>query len=162
MARFSATTQSEAVVPADRMEIWRALTDPDLLPRLTPLLRKIDADGDTWTWHMTRIAALGVSISPSFTETMSFDEGRQIKYTHTPPPGVRERAGAEGWYELSDVATGTLLRISLGLEVDLPLPRSTSPAVRKVMEGTMNRMGERFSANLLRHLGLEPDAALSA
>jgi carbon monoxide dehydrogenase subunit G len=162
MPRFTATTESVAVVPADRMAIWDALTDPDLLPRLTPLLRKIDADGDTWTWHMTRISALGVSISPSFTEAMRFDEGRRIDYTHTPPPGVRERAGAEGWYELTDVDGGTELKISLGLEVDLPLPRSAGPAVRKVMEATMTRMGDRFSANLLQHLGLEPDAALSA
>ena len=162
MARFTATTESEAVVPADRMEIWDALTDPDLLPRLTPLLRKIDAEGDMWTWHMTRIAALGVSISPSFTESMSFDEGRRIVYTHTPPEGARERAGAEGWYQLNDVDGGTELRISLGLEVDLPLPRSAAPAVRRVMGATMTRMGDRFSANLLRHLGLEPDAALSA
>ena len=162
MARFTATTESEAVVPADRMKIWAALTDPELLPRLTPLLRKIDADGDIWTWHMTRIAALGVSISPSFTEAMRFEEGRRIDYTHEPPRGVRERAGAEGRYELNDVDGGTELKISLGLEVDLPLPRSTAPAVRKVMEATMNRMGERFSANLLHHLGLAPDAARSA
>jgi carbon monoxide dehydrogenase subunit G len=162
MARFTATTDTEAVVPADRMEIWKALTDPDLLPRLTPLLRKIDADGDIWTWHMTRIAALGVSISPSFTESMSFDPGRRIEYTHTPPPGVRERAGAEGWYNLRDVDGGTELRISLGLEVELPLPRTAAPAVHKVMEATMNRMGDRFSANLLRHLGVESEAALSA
>jgi carbon monoxide dehydrogenase subunit G len=158
MTRFTATNESVAVVPAHRMEIWRALTDPELLPRLTPLLRSIDADGDTWTWHMTRISALGVSISPSFTETMRFDEGHRIEYTHTPPAGVRERAGAEGWYELSDVEGGTQLKISLGLEVELPLPRRAGPAVRKVMGGTLNRMGDRFSANLLRHLGLREDA----
>jgi carbon monoxide dehydrogenase subunit G len=162
MTRFTATTESVAVVPADRMDIWRALTDPDLLPRLTPLLRSIDADGDTWTWHMTKISALGVSISPSFTETMHFDEGRRIDYSHTPPAGVRERAGAAGWYELSDVEGGTQLKISLGLDVELPLPRRTAPAVRRVMEGTLNRMGDRFSANLLRHLGLAENAALSA
>lgn len=162
MTRFTATTQSEAIVPADRMEIWRALTDPALLPELTPLLRRIDADGDTWTWHMTRISALGVSISPSFTERMAFDEGRRIDYTHTPPDGTRERAGAEGSYDLSDAADGTALKISLTLEVDLPLPRSATPAVRKVMQATMTRMGDKFSANLLHHLGLEPDAALSA
>ena len=47
MTRFTATTESEAIVPAARKDIWAALTDPDLLPRLTPLLRRIDADGDT-------------------------------------------------------------------------------------------------------------------
>lgn len=162
MTRFTATTESDAIVPADRMDIWSALTDPKLLPELTPLLRRIDADGDRWTWHMTRISALGVSISPSFTERMIFTDGRRIEYTHTPPDGTRERAGAEGWYDLSDVDGGTALRISLTLDVDLPLPRSATPAVRRVMQATMNRMGDKFSANLLHHLGLEPGAALSA
>ncbi|HEY8301861.1 MAG TPA: hypothetical protein VIG48_08175 [Jatrophihabitans sp.] len=162
MTRYSATTDSAAIVPAERLDIWRALTDPVLLPRLTPLLRQIDADGDIWTWHMTRISALGVSISPSFTERMTFNEGRRIEYTHTPPSGSRERAGAEGWYDLSDAEDGTALKISLTLAVELPLPRSATPAVRRVMQATMNRMGDKFSANLLHHLGLEPDAALSA
>ncbi len=162
MTRFSATTESEAIVPAERADIWTALTDPDLLRRLTPLLRRIDADGDVWTWHMAQISALGVSISPSFTEQMHFDEGHRIEYTHQPPAGVRERAGAEGWYDLSDTADGTALKISLTLEVDLPLPRRAAPAVRRVMKATMTRMGDRFSANLMRHLGLAEDAALSA
>jgi len=158
MSRFTATTESEAIVPAPRMDIWAALTDPELLPKLTPLLRRIDADGDTWTWHMARISALGVSISPSFTEQMHFDEGHRIEYTHRPPSDVRERAGAEGWYDLSDTPDGTALKISLTLEVELPLPRRAAPAVRRVMQATMTRMGDRFSANLLRHLGLAEDA----
>ena len=162
MSRFAATTESGAIVPADRLDIWRALTDPVLLPQLTPLLRRIDADGDIWTWHMARISALGVSISPSFTERMTFDDGHRISYTHAPPPDTRERAGAEGWYDLRDTAEGTKLAISLTLEVDLPLPRSAGPAVRRVMQATMTRMGDKFSANLLHHLGLAPDAALSA
>jgi carbon monoxide dehydrogenase subunit G len=154
MTRFTATTESQAVVPAERSRIWDALTDPGLLPQLTPLLRSIDADGDTWTWHMARIAALGVSISPSFTEQMRFDQGRRIEYTHRPPEGVHERAGAEGWYDLADTDGGTQLKISLSLEVDLPLPRRASPAVSRVMHATMTRMGDRFSANLLQHLGV--------
>ena len=162
MTRFSATTESGAIVPAERADIWAALTDPKLLPELTPLLRRIDAQGDTWTWHMACISALGVSISPSFTERMTFRAGRRIEYTHAPPPGTRERAGAEGWYDLSDTDDGTALKISLTLEVDLPLPRSAKPAVRRVMQATMNRMGDKFSANLMHHLGLAPDAALSA
>lgn len=162
MSRFSATTESGAIVPAERIDIWHALTDPELLPELTPLLRRIDADGDIWTWHMARISALGVSICPSFTERMTFRAGQRIEYTHTPPAGARERAGAEGWYDLSDTSEGTALKISLTLEVDLPLPRSAAPAVRRVMQATMNRMGDRFSANLMRHLGLTPDDALSA
>jgi carbon monoxide dehydrogenase subunit G len=154
MNRFTAFTQSEAVVPADRSAIWKALTDPVLLPQLTPLLRSIEVDGDHWRWHMIRIAALGVSISPVFTERMRFDPGRRIDYTHEPPPGVTERTGAEGTYELSDVHGGTRLAISLTLEVEMPLPRAASPAVSRVMKTTMERTGDRFSANLLRHLGV--------
>jgi hypothetical protein len=93
---------------------------------------------------------------------MTFAEGGRIEYTHQPPNGTRERAGAEGWYDLDDADGGTRLKISLTLEVDLPLPRSAGPAVRRVMQATMNRMGDKFSANLMHHLGLEPDAALSA
>lgn len=150
--RFSATNRSEAVVRADREVVWAVLTDPELLPKLTPLLQRIDADGDLWTWHMRRIAALGVSIVPAFTERMTFDEGNRIDYTHEAPRGVRERAGAEGWYVLTDVADGTKLQIQLTLSVDLPLPKAAAPAVQRVMSSMMARTGQRFSANLLRQL----------
>src|SRR4249919_213780 len=103
MSTFSATTDSEAVVPADREAIWAALTDPDLLPRLTPLLRSIEADGDRWRWEMSRVSVLGVSLIPSFTERMSFDAPHRIEYTHAPPAGRNERTGADGWYELTEV-----------------------------------------------------------
>jgi carbon monoxide dehydrogenase subunit G len=156
---FSATTTADSVVPADRMTIWSALTDPDLLPKLMPLLRKIDADGDVWTWRMTRIAALGVSITPTFTERMTFDEGHRIEYRHEPPEGTVERSGVNGWYRLSDVDTGTRLEISLTLHIALPLPRYLAPAVTRVMTSTMNRTGDRFAANLARHLGLRAPAS---
>jgi carbon monoxide dehydrogenase subunit G len=155
MSSFSATTDNEAIVPADRMAIWAALTDPKLLPELTPLLSKIETDGDLWTWHMKRISALGVGITPSFTERMSFVEGSRIEYSHEAPEGVSERAGAEGIYDLSDVEGGTRLKIKLTLQVELPLPRRLAPAVSRVMKGTMERTGDKFSANLLRHLGVD-------
>jgi carbon monoxide dehydrogenase subunit G len=154
MSRFSANTESEAVVPAERAAIWAALTDPVVLPRLTPLLRSIDTDGDVWRWHLMSISALGVSIAPSFTEQMRFMDGRRIEYAHQPPPGANERTGADGWYELSDVDGGTQLAISLTLHVELPLSRIAAPAVTKVMKSTMQRTGDRFSANLLHHLGV--------
>ena len=55
MNTFSAQTESDAVVPASRSDIWAALTDPDLLPRLTPFLEHIEADGDLWRWELSRI-----------------------------------------------------------------------------------------------------------
>ena len=154
MNRFSATTNSEAVVAADRDAIWAALTDPDLLPRLTPLLRHIETDGDRWRWELTRIPVLGVSISPSFTERMHFDPPERIEYTPAPPPGRIEHTAAEGWYQLDEVEGGTRLRISLTLSVDLPLARAARPAVQRVMRIVMARTGERFAVNLLRHLGV--------
>jgi uncharacterized protein YndB with AHSA1/START domain len=155
MNRFSATTEDEAVVAADRMQVWAALTDPELLPKLTPLLTGIDADGDLWRWHMVSISALGVSISPAFTERMHFVEGTEISYTHEPPPDTVERTGAEGRYRLTDVPGGTHLAITLTLHVELPLPHSAAPAVRRVMAATMMRTGRKFAANLLRHLGVD-------
>lgn len=153
MNSFSATTESTAVVAAERSEVWAVLTDPVLLPKLTPLLRRIDTDGDLWRWHLVRLSVLGVGINPVFTERMVFEQGRRIDYTHEPPAGVVERTGAEGRYLLADAAGGTRLDISLTLHVDLPLSRLATPAVTAVMKATMQRMGDRFSVNLLRHLG---------
>jgi carbon monoxide dehydrogenase subunit G len=154
MNSFSATTDSEAVVPADREAIWAALTDPVLLPRLTPLLRRIEADGDVWRWEMSRVAVLGVSFSPCFTEKMTFEAPHRIEYTHAPPKGRVERTGAEGWYELTEVDGGTRLRISLTLTVELPLARAARPAVTGVMKAVMMRTGEKFARNLLAELGV--------
>lgn len=153
MARFSATTRSAVVLAVPRERIWAALVDPELLPRLTPLLRRIEVDGPFWRWHLTGLSVLGVGITPVFTERMVFYEGRGIGYTHAPPPGVLEPAGAEGSYVLVDVPGGTHLAIELTLTVELPLPRLAAPAVRTVMTATMQRMGERFGVNLMRHLG---------
>src|SRR5687768_4034165 len=73
MNTFSAQTESDAVVPAPRSDIWAALTDPDLLPKLTPFLERIEADGDLWRWELSRIPILGVALAPCFTERMTFD-----------------------------------------------------------------------------------------
>ena len=143
---------------AERSQIWAVLTDPVLLPKLTPLLQRIDADGDLWHWHMIRIAVLGVGIGTAFTERMRFEEGRRIDYSHEPPRGVTERTGAAGSYVLSDVQGGTHLAISLTLHVDLPLSTLASPVVTRVMKATMQRTGDRFSTNLLKHLNVSTPA----
>jgi carbon monoxide dehydrogenase subunit G len=158
MTRFRATNHSEAVVCADRQEVWSALTDPALLPRLTPLLQRIDTgvagDQDLWRWHLIRISVLGVGIATTFTERMRFEEGRRIEYIHEPPAGTTERTGANGSYTLRDVDGGTHLEIDLALHVDLPLSRLASPAVVRTMEAVMSRTGDRFATNLLNHLGI--------
>lgn len=140
------------MVTADRAAVWGVLTDPVLLPKLTPLLRRIDADGDRWRWHLVRLKVLGVGIAPVFTERMVFDAQQRIDFTHEPPGGVTEWAGARGHYELSDAEDGTRLSIALTVDMDLPLSRLASPVVTRTMQATMAATGERFSANLLRHL----------
>ena len=153
MARFTATTRRQAVVPAERVEVWQVLTDPHLLPRLTPYLDRILVDGDRWRWEMSRLPVLSVSVAPSFTERMEFDPRSRIDFTHEPPPGTTEKAAAEGTYTLEEVAPReTQLTIDLTLTVDLPLPKVAAPAVGAVMQGVINRMGEKFAENLLEHL----------
>ncbi|MDQ6640973.1 MAG: SRPBCC family protein [Actinomycetota bacterium] len=169
MAWFKTSTRSEAVVAADRTDVWAALVDPDLLPRLTPFLRHIEVLPSTlrrgsgqassgqaahWRWELTRIPILGASLQPTFTEKMRFEEGCRIEFEHDPPAGVRERAGVEGWYHLADVEGGTHLAISLGVAADLPIGRIGKPAVVAAMKGVLAGMGSRFSANLLDHLGV--------
>jgi hypothetical protein len=149
------------VVAADRADLWAVLTDPDMLASLTPLLERIDADGDLWRWDMAGLSVLGVGVAPSFTERMRFEEARLIEYTHEPPAGVVERAGATGWYRLSDVHGGVELAIRLRLSLELPLSRVVAPAVTRAMAATMQAIGNRFSRNLLRHLGVEPPVPLS-
>lgn len=152
MATFTASTSSTAVVAAERAAIWETLTDPTLLPRLTPYLDKISVDGDHWYWEMSKLPVLSVSVAPSFTERMDFDPEQRIDFTHSPPAGTKEKAAAEGSYELEDHPDGTKLSIDLTLKVDLPLPRASGPAVQRVMRGVMDRMGEKFATNLMRHL----------
>ena len=153
MATFTATTRNREVVPAGRAEIWEALTDPTLLPRLTPYLDTITVDGHHSRGEMTTLPVLSVSVAPSFTELMEFEEHSRIEFTHDPPAGQDEKAAAEGKYHLEDAGPGrTDLSIELTLEVDLPLPRVAAPAVGRVMKGVMDRMGQKFATNLMDHL----------
>lgn len=111
-----------------------------------------------WRWQLVGISVLGVGISTTFTERMRFDQKRRIDYTHEPPKGVTERTGVDGRYELCDVSGGTHLAISLTLHVELPLSKLATPVVTRAMKATMGRTGDRFSTNLLRHLGVKGSA----
>jgi carbon monoxide dehydrogenase subunit G len=155
MATFSATTSAQADVAADRIEIWKALVDPGLVAGLTPFVRRISADGDHWHWELSGLELLGRKLAPAFTERMVFDEGRRIEFHHEPPEGVTERAGVNGWYDLSDGPGGaTRLETRLEICLEAPLPKVSGPAVRAAMKGVMATMGDRFSKNLLDHLGV--------
>ena len=154
MNSFSARTEAEAVVPAEREEIWAALTDPGLVARMTPFVRSIESRGRHWWWEMSRLQVLGAGVAPAFTEQMTFTDLERIEFRHDPPAGSRERTGVQGWYHLSEASGGTHLATSLEVAVELPLPRVSGPAVTTAMKGVMATMGERFSHNLLDHLGV--------
>jgi carbon monoxide dehydrogenase subunit G len=155
MTRFSADTRAEAVVAAPRAEIWAALTDPDVVAELTPFVRRITADGDCWQWQLSGLTVLGVGIAPAFTERMEYDEPRRIEFRHDPPAGVSERSAVQGWYELEELPAGTRLLTAMEITLDLPLPRRSGPVVRATMRRLIGQMGDRFSRNLLDHLGAE-------
>ena len=159
MTRFSARTEAGAVVSADRDEIWSVLVDPDLVARLTPFVTSIREQGEHWRWEMSKLQVLGVGVAPAFTERMAFADKERIEFEHDPPTAGKERAGAFGWYDLAEHEDGTMLATRLEIALDLPLPRASAPAVHATMRGVMGQMGERFSRNLCRHLGLENGAA---
>lgn len=155
MARFEVRNDSVEAVSAPRDAVWAVMSDNDLLAELTPLISSITADGERWTWCLARFEALGVAVAPCFTVSMTFDEPSRIAFRHDPPPGVEERAGADGHYELREVEGGTVLDIDLTMHVELPLPRAMRGVVEAVFARTTQAHGDRFFANLLAHLGAE-------
>lgn len=154
LATFSAKTEANAVVPAERSRIWDALVDPDLVARLTPFVKQIRVEGDHWIWSLSGLNVLSVKFAPTFTERMELRDQERIDFHHEPPAGSKERAGVHGWYDLSDTDGDTNLATSLEICVDLPLPKLSGPAVRTAMKGVIATMGDRFSKNLLAHLGV--------
>ncbi len=152
MTSFTATNRSTATLTSSREDIWDALTDPELLPKLTPYLHRIDVDGDRWTWQMAKIPMMGKSIGTCFTEIMSFDEPSRISYTHD-DSRTDEPTWVEGDYHLKDAGRGTDVSIELSVTSELPFPKFMRPAVEGGMSAVMAGMGRRFASNLLRHLG---------
>ncbi|MGI8755047.1 MAG: SRPBCC family protein [Acidimicrobiales bacterium] len=160
MTTFSSRNRSTAIVPAPRSAIWDALSDPNSLASLTPLVSEIRASGDTWSWALTGISALGMTVAPTFTEQMTFEDQRHIGFRHDPPEAGGERAGANGHYDLADAPNGaTRLVIDITICVELPLPKLSTRAVERVMATTMARTGDAFARNLYTRLGLDPARA---
>ncbi|WP_436792701.1 SRPBCC family protein [Actinospongicola halichondriae] len=160
MHRFEARNISTAEVPAPRSAIWEVLRSPESLAELTPLLDGITVDGDHWCWRLGGFSALGIEVSPSFTECMQFVPEESIDFRHDPPAGSRERAGADGVYTLEALGDArTKLDIDITLHVELPLPRASRRAVERIMSSTMVRTGNVFAERLYERLGVDPAAA---
>ncbi len=152
MTRFSASNQSEATLKSSQGDIWKALTDPTLLPELTPYLHRIDVDGDRWTWHVAKVPILGKSIGSTFTEVMTFDEPDRIGFAHDSERS-EEQTEVNGEYRLRPDGSGTHVAIDLGVTVELPFPKAMRRPVERSIATVMALMGRRFARNLLRHLG---------
>ncbi|MDZ5660885.1 hypothetical protein HN031_04835 [Nocardioides sp. zg-1308] len=158
MATFRARNRSSAVLRSSRGEVWAALTDADLVARITPFVTAIDVAGDRWTWRMGTIPVLGISVAPTFTEVMELHPRDRIVFTHD-PERPEEMTSVMGTYDLADhPGGGTEVSIDLQISCALPLPGLARPAVERVMAGVVKHMGTVFSRNLLEHLG-EAEAA---
>lgn len=153
MATFRAHDRSSAILRSSRAEVWAALTDADLVARMTPYVTSIVVDGDRWVWRMGTIPVLGISVAPQFTEVMELHPEERIAFSHDPARS-QEMTAVEGTYVLADHADGTEVSIDLQISCNLPLPGLARPAVERVMAGVVKHMGAVFSRNLLTHLGL--------
>lgn len=152
MTRFTATNKSSATLASSRSEVWGALTDATLLPKLTPYLQRIDVNGDRWTWHVTKVPVLGKSIGTIFTEVMTFDEPKRIGFEHD-PRRTEEKASMHGEYHLEEAGSGTRVSIEIGIAIELPFPKAMRRLVEGAIAAVMAGIGHRFATNLLRHLG---------
>ena len=54
---------------------------------------------------------------------------------------------------MSEVDAGTRLDTSMRITLDLPLPKAAGRAVQGTVCRVIEQMGDRFSRNLLDHLG---------
>ncbi|MGL5819033.1 MAG: SRPBCC family protein [Phycicoccus sp.] len=153
MNRFTTSTTAEATVSASPGEVWAAVTDASLLARLTPFLSHIADHGAHWVWEMAGVPALGRTLTFTFTERMTFDAPHRIEFVHEPPDGATEHAGVAGWYLLEPRDGGTHLSTALHITAHLPAPALMRSPVQGAMHQVASFMGNRFSQNLLRHLG---------
>jgi carbon monoxide dehydrogenase subunit G len=152
MTRFSASNSSAATLKSPRDKVWAALTDPKLLPQLTPYLHRIDAVDDRWTWHVTKVPILGKSIGSTFTEVMTFEEPDRIEFVHDKEK-TEELTEVHGEYRLADRDGGTHVEIDIEVAVELPFPKAMRRPVERTISTVMAGMGKVFARNLLRHLG---------
>ncbi|WP_157965462.1 hypothetical protein [Euzebya rosea] len=151
MTCFAQRVIANDVLDVEHDRVFDVLADPDCLATLTPLVARIDTNGDRWTWQLVEVSALGVTATARFTTLMDIGTDA-IRFR--PAPDVDERASATGHLEVTPEADGrTRVAIDLTATVELPLPRMMSRPVTAVMFATMRGGGSRFADNLLDHLG---------
>ena len=154
MTLFTQRVIADDVLAVEPGRVFDVLADPNCLATLTPLVARIETDGERWTWQLVEVSALGVTATARFTTLMDIGS-EAIRFR--PATDVDERASATGHLEVTaDETGGTRVAIDLTATVELPLPRMMSRPVTAVMFATMRGGGSRFADNLLDHLG-NPD-----
>jgi carbon monoxide dehydrogenase subunit G len=151
VATFSSSRSDTADVPHPVEAVWDVLVDPDAIARMTPMVSRIMADGDQWTWCLQGVPLPGRALDLSMVETMKFTPQTRIDFTHGPLERHLQ-AGAEGHYGLEPIEAGTRLTIDLTISARLPIPGVARPAVTTAMAQVLRQMGTRFAANMLREL----------
>ena len=105
---------------------------------------------------MSGLEVLGVGITPAFTERMTFTDLEHIDFAHEPARRRPASAPAStGGTTSPTTRAARCCATSLEVVVELPLPRLSAPGGHAAMKGVMATMGDRFSRNLLDHLGVE-------
>ena len=153
MATFTRSRRDTADVPHPVDAVWDLLVDPDAIARMTPMVSRIEANGDQWLWCLQGVPLPGRALDLSMLETMVFEPQTRIEFTHGPLERHLQ-AGAEGHYALEPAGEGaTRLTIDLTVSARLPIPGLARPAVHTAMAQVLRQMGARFATNLLRELG---------
>ena len=153
MATFSTSNRSAATVTADVEAVWDVLTDPALVARLTPFLQRVRRGGRALGLAADEGARCSARASRSRSASGWTSTPHRIDFTHDPAPGADEAAGVVGWYALALVRMGRTSRRRWRSPSTSPSPVSSGPPSITAMKGVVALMGQRFSHNLLSHLG---------
>jgi uncharacterized protein YndB with AHSA1/START domain len=131
-----------AVVPAESDEVFRYLTDPDLLPRWIDGLRESRPVGD----GVTRVGARSIEVVEArgkmvemTSEVTVLDPGRALGVRIT-YPGAGD---TDMVYELTPVARGTELRLTVTPRyrgVARLVVRLMQSSMRKQLQGNLDRL----------------------
>ena len=152
-----ATHRGKAVIEAQRQAIWDALVDtgpgrPDDAVRAAAS----GPDDEHWSWQLSGLEVLRDPDRPGVHRA---DDLHRPRAHPVRPPGARPArpsapasTAGTSWPRSAD---GTRLRTTMEVVARTSrCPGSRRPAVTATMKRVMATMGDRFSRNLLDHLGV--------
>ncbi len=148
LARAPVVHVAEAEVPAARAQVFAALADARGWPHWFPNVRQA-AYATPPPHGVGTVRAANVGGTHWVEEIVAWDEGRRWAWTVTRASVPFARAQVES-FELTDVAGGTRVRWTLGLEPRL-LARLSAPVTARAMQ----RLFRRAMSNLGTYLQRE-------